>query len=519
MEKSPNPDVLKATRGAVLKIRSFGIDGPRPIEEIDILFEHEAEVDEALQLTLHEAGPADITAAIHLVSVMKRTAVLDTVCEVVFTLPSGLDAKREAVKTMRRCDVEPDPDAIEKLAVIDSFVTDPDSETLAVVMEWPKAWRRPSLDAWLAGAGVDQLSAVEIAIGIDPDLDASFLDWIAAQGTSEAAEALQRFLASADDKDRVKQVRKALYRLRSQGIEIKETATEEKGGGTFSMAIGLESLEDARAYVTSIDGLGARLVCVVWRAPNGGSRLLQAVIDDTRGIKEAEVARVTRKGFREHVEKIQADSTVMLGQISVARAGTILADAAHKAVSAGRDLPSGYNRWAEVAGVEPAPAGPAEIYEHLSATEVGADAVLIEASMVLLRETCFQSWALKGTVIDSAAEEIHQAEISTLMISDEQRRERMQDAICVAVAESFDDTTREAYRCRLEVMAGMLWDHGRQEEARQALAAGIGLTEIRDLFRGHAFARAVVHRGVWLAYQDKQRELLAEQRRSAIVQP
>ena len=68
-------------------------------------------------------------------------------------------------------------------------------------------------------------------------------------------------------------------------------------------------------------------------------------------------------------------------------------------------------------------------------------------------------------------------------------------------------------------MAGMLWDRGQHEEARQVLAAAIGLTEIEDLFQGHAFARAVAHRGVWLAYQDKQRELVAERQRSGIVQP
>ena len=44
-------------------------------------------------------------------------------------------------------------------------------------------------------------------------------------------------------------------------------------------------------------------------------------------------------------------------------------------------------------------------------------------------------------------------------------------------------------------------------------------TEMDDLFHGHAVARALAHRGVWLAYQDKQRELLAERQRSAIIQP
>ncbi len=519
MNEKPSPEVLRATRRAVSRIRSYGIDGPRPIEEIETLFEHEDEVAEALRLTLLGAGAADVAAAIHLVSLMRCAAVLDEVREVAFARPSGLDAKREAVEAMRRCEVDPDLDAVEKLAVVDALVADPDTESLAVVLEWPATWRRPALDAWLGAAGVDQLSAVEIALGIEPELDAPLLEWIAAQGSNEAVEVLQRFLAAADDKESVKQAKKALHRLRSQGVKVEESAAGGEHGATFSMAIGSGSLEDARAYVTSVDGRGSRLVWVVWRAPSGGSRLLQAVVDDTTGIREAEVATVTRKGFREYVEQMQSSQTVILEQVPVERASAILAGAAHEVISDGRELPAGFRTWATVAGVEPGPAGPPDIYEHLAATEVGADEALIDASMTLLREPHFQSWALEGAAIDAAAEEIHQAETSTLMISDEQRRARMQDAISDAVSKSFDDPARKRYRGRLEIMAGMLWDRGQHEEARQALAAAIGLTEIDDLFQGHAFARAVAHRGVWLAYQDKQRELLAERQRSGVVEP
>ncbi len=139
--------------------------------------------------------------------------------------------------------------------------------------------------------------------------------------------------------------------------------------------------------------------------------------------------------------------------------------------------------------------------------------------MSLLREPHFQSWAMDGAIIESAAEEIQQAETSTLMISDEQRRERMQDAIQDAVRESFDDRARQLYRSRLEEMAAMLWARGDEDAARQALAAAVGLTELEDLFRGHAFARALVHRGVWLAYQERQRETQAEEQRSGLITP
>jgi hypothetical protein len=518
MSSTAKPETLQATRRAVARIRSYGIDGPRPIEEIEALLAHGDDVDAALRVMLEDTSGDDLAAAIHLVSLMRRSAVADTVRAVAFATPAALQAKREAVDALRRCDVEPPADAVEKLAAIDAFTAAPDAEALAMLLEWPAAWREPALEAWLAAAGSEELSAVRIALGVEPGLDARLLDWIAAQGSPEAARVLQGFLAEADDKQRIKQVKKALHRLRAQGVVVDEPQSPGAEGG-FSLAIESGALQDARAYVTSVDGSGARLVWVLWRAPSGGSRLLQAVVDDGVGVRDAEVATVTRQGFREYVEQMRQNPTVLLQQVPTETAATILAEAAARSEAAGKEVPADLRKWSELAGVSPAVAGEAPIYRHIGVDEVRDQPTLLDESMTLLRAPHFQSWAMEGEVIDAAAEEIHQAETSTLMVSDEQRQERMQDAIRNAVSASFDDDTRRRYRGRLEAMALMLWERGQHDEARQALAAAVGLTEIDDLFRKHAFARALAHRGVWLAYQDKQRELLAERQRSGIIQP
>jgi hypothetical protein len=519
MSENSNAEALQAARRAVSRIRAYGVDGPRPIEEIEALLAHQAaDVDAALCTVLRGAAADDLVAAVHLVALMRRAAVLEAVREVVFERPAGLDAKREALEALRRCEVEPQGEIVERIALINEIADAPGADALATLLEWPDAWRRPGLDAWLAAAGEDQLGSVEIALGIDSGLDARLLDWIASLGTPEAGRALQRFLAEARDKERIKQVKKALHRMRSQGVELEEVEAESRASG-FSLALDGGALQDARAYVTSVDGRGARLVWVLWRAPSGGSRLLQAVIDDSTGVREAEIATVTRQGFRDYVEQMKSNPTVILAQVSLADALAILAAAAARSEETGIELPSSYCKWAEMADVSPSAAGEPAIYRHIPLSEVRDSEALIDEAMKLLREPHFQSWAMEGEVIDAAAEEVYQAETSTLMLNDEQRRERMQDAIRDAVTRSFDDGTRKRYRGRLEAMAEMLWERGEQDAARQALAAAVGLTEIGDLFHKHAFARALAHRGVWLAYQDKQRELHAERQRSGIVQP
>lgn len=524
MSKTARSDALHAARRAVSRIRSYGIDGPSPIEEIEALAAfREAEVEAALQGALREASGNDLPAAIHLVQLLRCSAVLDTVHEVAFAAPSGVEAKREALDTLRRCGVEPDADAVEKVAVIDAMADDPDTQALVTLLEWPAVWREPALEAWLAAAGEEQLAAVEIALGVQHELDARLLDWIASQGSQQAAEVLQRFLAAADgsdarDKERIKQVRKALHRLRSQGVEIDDSTPASEAGG-FSLALAESALQDARAYLTSIDGSGARLVWVLWRAASGGSRLLQAVVDDSTGVREAEIATVTRQGFRDYVEQMRGNPTVLLQQVPLPDAVAVLSTAAAHTERTGGELPAAYLKWAGLAGVSAADTAAPPIYQYIDAAEVRDNEPLIEEAMKLLREPHFQSWALEGEHIDAAAEQIHQAETSTLMVNDEQRKERMQDAMRDAVQQTFDRDTRARYRGRLEAMAQMLWERGERDAARQTLAAAVGLTEIEDLFRRHAFARALAHRGVWLAYQDKQRELTAERQRSGIIQP
>ncbi len=516
-QQPPTAEAMRATRRAVARIRSYGLDGPRPIDEIAALDDLGDDVDAALRKVLEDAGPDDLPAALHLVTLMRREQLLETVRELAFEGPADLTAKREAVAALRKCDVEPEAEIVARLAALEALAVEPSNNALAELMEWPASWREPALDQWLAAAGDDRLSSVEIALGIQPELDARMLDWMASLGSRDAADALMRFLSQARDKDRVKQVKKALHRLRSQGVEVEDSSTETEGG--FTLAIETGALQDSRTYLTSIDGRGARLVWVLWRAPSGGSRLLQAVVDDEVGVREAEAATVTRQGFRDYVEEMKKNPTVLLQQVPYERASEVLAAAAMLTESAEGALPADYRSWAELAEVPPRPAGSSPIYDHIEEFSLRGDETLIDDAMTQLREPHFQSWALYGDVVGEAAEEVRLAESSTLMISDEQRKERMQDAIRGAIVGTFDGEARKRYRGRLEAMAEMLWDRSQRDEARQVLAAAVGMTEVEDLFRGHSFARAMAHRGVWLAYQDKQREIQSEEQRSRIVRP
>ena len=388
---------------------------------------------------------------------------------------------------------------------------------------------KEALQAFLEGAGAPELPQVRDLLGRNPELDPELLNWLGAVATPEAAEATQAYIAAGTSGRRqVKAAKRALHRMRSKGVNVHDAAPAEAGqGGGFSMNIEAMTLDDPRAYVTSIDGSGSRLVWIVWRSPSGGSRVLQAVLDDTIGIREAEVAAVRRSGFREYIEQMQSNPAVLLDQVEMPRVLELLAAAARLNREVGAEIPEAYEDWLQLLGDGAGAASGSEadttrrprIYNALDADQVRSETGLIDEAMKLLREPHFQSWAMEGEAIDAAAEAVLQAETSTLLVSDEQRRERVQDAIKDAVQVSFDDATRQRYRARLEAMADVLWSRGDEKAARQALAAAIGLTEVGDLFHGHAMARALVHRGVWLAYQDRRRDETSAEQASNLIRP
>ena len=92
MNQSPPSDVHGAARRAVARIRAYGIDGPRPIEEIEALLEYGDAIADALARLLKAASGDELVAAIHLVQLVKSAGALDAVAQAAFAEPSPLAA-------------------------------------------------------------------------------------------------------------------------------------------------------------------------------------------------------------------------------------------------------------------------------------------------------------------------------------------------------------------------------------------------------------------------------------------
>ena len=258
-------------------------------------------------------------------------------------------------------------------------------------------------------------------------------------------------------------------------------------------------VHDSRAFATGVDGSGGRILWLLSPSESGGERLLEAVLDDTAGVRRADLLAVTRSGVREHLERLRDNAAVLVAQIPPETAARILWEAERITAACGGQLPDAYVSWRAGTGrrlMETVQEGdPPE-------AEVGqVDEEHLRAAVELLGRPYFAGWLVRHPAVEAAAEGVRLAETSRLTLDDRLRSEQV-DAAIRRAAEAFDEQTRRRFRRRLHAMADLLERLRRPEEALRARAAADAFVTVEDLYADHPFARALLQRSVLVAYEQ-----------------
>lgn len=505
---------------AVRRIHKYGIDGPRPMEEIERLHDLGDEVLPALRKALATAPPDLLASTLHLVRLLRPPDFGEHIAAAALRRPASLEAKVEAVETLEESGVEVPATVVETMTVARDFAARPTADALARVLDLPEAWRIAALEAWLGGEPGQDPGLLERALGVNGELDRQVVSCLGDSGQEAAVPILQRIVEEGDRELR-KDAKRALHRLRNLGVDATEPASE----AGFTMAIRPDVRRESRAYVTGIDGGGGRVLWVLAPSPAGGERLLEAVFDDSRGLHRADVLTVTRKGFRQHIRKLTENPGILVVQVDPSEGVVLLREAEGRVRERGGEVPEAYLRWSDdvaselVDGDSPidgdeSPGG--ELPAGDAVTEGAADS--LRESVELLGDPVFANWAFTGPEAERGAASVRQAELSTLVVDEEQRKQQVDRAIA-AVGDAFDSDLRARYRRRLEDMANLLARLKRDRESGLARAAAVGFTDVADLYAGHPFARALIQRGVMVAYQQLREEEERDAGDSRIVTP
>ena len=311
----------------------------------------------------------------------------------------------------------------------------------------------------------------------------------------ESKDVLQEVAATEQNKLVQKFAKKLLYRLRGVAFPAEIT-----GQGIKMPPKSVLTAPDhniiKQAWVSFIDGQGNRLIHLLKSLPMAQMQFITLLLSDTQGIMDCQAGDGPKKVVTLAIDKVIKSTEVI--EIPPAYAMALIAECQEINKKAGQELPReflatlGYILTRKAEGKQGA-----FIYQEIPVESVSESPYFLHRSSSLLELKEFGSWLLPAADLERYLLKLREIEQSLIIVSEYLQRERVEEVYQEIVREFFSPEKRAIYRGRLEEMAYFLWATERQEEARLALAAALGLGDmVGDKILEHPFAKQLVYRSI-----------------------
>ncbi|HEY8514446.1 MAG TPA: hypothetical protein VIS07_02920 [Candidatus Binatia bacterium] len=371
----------------------------------------------------------------------------------------------------------------------------------------------------LAARGLDverpleALAGLEARWGEEPELEAEVVELLGASDEPAAGERLSALTSRTTNKNVKRAIKRALYRLEQRGLW---RAPEAPPPPPASALLG-PSEDEPEAWATAIDPSGSRLVWMARRTAQGMASL-SAVVNDVQGLLEFYAGATTRKMLRQTQRDLSERSGVALIEIPWQHADALLMRALERATDRSRDAEVRRAR-DEIVPHPPASPPPPPVDALLDRAAAAADPNALKESLAALREKELGGWLLPRDWVEPALTRIEDAQTSVLVISPQQREERLRAELERATQEVLDDAERRAlFAERLDESAYLLARRGRMDLARALVAAAEAARAGRPIAEIPVLAE-IARRSLVLALEIKAQRAQEQAQSSLIVTP
>ena len=328
--------------------------------------------------------------------------------------------------------------------------------------------------------------------GKNPEFDEQVADRLSTIPDVKIAKVLQKMLQVCNEKRVRKNIKRSLYRLKSKGIAVEEIPPRKEE----SILRPLQA-EPPKGFGGGFDFLGQRFLLLVVPHAGRGWTVMQGAISDTEGLIDFSGEEMTRKGFKEFFEGVQAKSPFPLVEMEASYVGFLFLQAYHHSLEKKGTLPQAYLRSkSEIEGIKKDYERPL-IYSFLQADAIADDERMLRRGGDLLKANLFNSWKIAEDSIRPYADEVWEAEESKIVLNQTQKEARFQAIYQKALSELFSGERRLLYKRRLEEMAYLLYKLGREEEARISLAVAIDLEKPLNLIQPNPFLFQLVTQSIF----------------------
>jgi hypothetical protein len=329
---------------------------------------------------------------------------------------------------------------------------------------------------------------VEAALG-DGELALALARRLGGLATPLSVTILSLIMSRHADRGVVKEAKRSLFRLKNRGLEA-------PGGGPYPRAAAPTRAPApgfAGAWAGVFDGLGRRFVTGAVKVPGGGLLSCAAVMSYEQGLVDWQTRGLTAKKWREFLALVREDTASPLVDLEAGHLRLLLEEARAATEAAGSPLPQSFFDFMSLLSTAPAPRPP--VYDRIERDDVATDEAARLGGDRLVEEPIVAAWVLPGEALAPTLERIRTARGGTLVVSQVQQAEWIDEILTADLNEIFDAPRRRAFVRRLEETAFILAAEDRTEAARWALAAALEADQAASL-ADSAFFRALLDRSV-----------------------
>ena len=327
-----------------------------------------------------------------------------------------------------------------------------------------------------------------------------------------AVQALASIDKQTPDKELKKEIRRSYFKLAQRGLAI----PQEEGPESKSPIPLFDRAPEIEASMSSVDGAGGRLIWIARPQPNHGLQVIQAMVSDREGLQRIAGAQIRRKELRKMAEEIKEQHEVTMISVPWEYADELIYEGFEKAKSQGR---GGLEHFHEIRSV--VNTGKPKVQQHPIYAKLNSDlareGAWRELSRRLLDEPEFRFWILNDDFAHAFLPQVQEAQSSRLVLNPIQKEERLSGIVREAVRALCAGEMGKLMQRRMEDMALYLFETGRPELAKLALAVALQIQEGDPGPLDVSFLTGLVQKS--FAFYMSQEKTKAEAEPSLIVKP
>lgn len=356
------------------------------------------------------------------------------------------------------------------------------------------------------------ITSIKSRLGQGRETDLALVFLLGRIPDTASVKALTDLERTTSDKEVQREIRRALYKLAQKGLSVSrpDSNRESPPKQTFSLS------PEVEGYLSSVDGIGGRLVWLARPQAGSGIQLLQGMVSDREGLLRVGGALIRRKELRHMAQDIKKNHGFIMISIPWKYGDQILYEGFEKAKSLGR---SGVEQFPSLRAIfnptKPKPS-PHPIYSRLDPDESRSGAWR-ELCRRILDEAEFRPWILDEDWVKPYLQQVEEAQESRLVLNQLQKEERIAGIVRDAVREIFSGERARIFQRRMEDMALYLLETDRGEQGRLALAVALQLGEGDLGALDVSFVTGLIQKS--LAFYLGQAKAKATEETSLIVKP